>query len=71
MSSCRLTLPLLRTAGHAAIEFAQSACPNVKEYLPGYNDAEYLVDLVTEADLAGQADKMADHYAGWVNTRVP
>ncbi len=29
--------------GHAAIEFARSACPNVKEYLAGYNDAEYLV----------------------------
>ncbi|KAG2450267.1 hypothetical protein HYH02_004778 [Chlamydomonas schloesseri] len=49
--------------GHNAIEFAQSACPNVKEFLPGYNDAEYLVDLVTEADIAGHSDKFADHYA--------
>ncbi|EFJ44628.1 hypothetical protein VOLCADRAFT_95021 [Volvox carteri f. nagariensis] len=49
--------------GHSAIEFAQSGCPHPKEFLPGYNDAEYLVDLVTEADLAGESDKMADFYA--------
>lgn len=48
---------------HSAIEFAQSGCPNPKEYLSGYNDAEYLVDLVTEADLSGKSDCMADHYA--------
>ncbi|GLI65656.1 hypothetical protein VaNZ11_009256 [Volvox africanus] len=49
--------------GHSAIEFAQSGCPHPKEFLPGYNDAEYLVDMVTEADIAGQSDKMADFYA--------
>ncbi|KAG2493535.1 hypothetical protein HYH03_008349 [Edaphochlamys debaryana] len=49
--------------GHSAIEFAQSACPHVKGYLPGYNDAEYLVDLVTEADIAGQGEALTDHYA--------
>ncbi|KAG2482622.1 hypothetical protein HYH03_018464 [Edaphochlamys debaryana] len=48
--------------GHSAIEFARSACPHVKEYLPGYNDAEYLVDLVTEADQKGKSDDFADHY---------
>uniref|UniRef100_A0A7S0ULM3 ABC transporter domain-containing protein n=1 Tax=Polytomella parva TaxID=51329 RepID=A0A7S0ULM3_9CHLO len=48
---------------HGAIVFAQEACPNVKEYLPGYNDAEYLVDLVTEADRIGRAQDLADHYA--------
>ncbi|GFR47309.1 hypothetical protein Agub_g8996 [Astrephomene gubernaculifera] len=52
--------------GHSAIEFVQSACPNVKEYTPGYNDAEYLVDLVTEADIGGKSDLMADHYASSV-----
>ncbi|GLC33334.1 hypothetical protein PLESTB_000344800 [Pleodorina starrii] len=50
--------------GHSAIEFAQSGCSNPKEFLPGYNDAEYLVDMVTEADIAGQSDQLADHYAG-------
>ncbi|KXZ47828.1 hypothetical protein GPECTOR_32g440 [Gonium pectorale] len=50
--------------GHSAIDFARSACPNVKEFLPGYNDAEYLVDLITEADIAGKSDDMADHYVG-------
>ena len=50
-------------AGHGAIEFARSVCPDVKEYTAGYNDAEYLVDLVTEADHVGKGGDMAAFYA--------
>lgn len=30
----------------------------------GYNDAEYLVDLITEADRQGRGGELADHYDG-------
>ena len=49
--------------GHDAIGFARSVCPDVKEYVEGYNDAEYLVDLVTEADHMGKGGDMAAFYA--------
>ena len=49
--------------GHDAINFARSVCPDVKEYTAGYNDAEYLVDLLTEADHVGKGGDMTAFYA--------
>jgi len=46
-----------------AITFFQNSCPHVKEYLQGYNDAEYITDLVTEADRLGKGDSFAEAYA--------
>ncbi|MEW5308615.1 MAG: hypothetical protein WDW38_000559 [Sanguina aurantia] len=48
--------------GHSAIEFALAVAGDTKEYSPGYNDAEYLVDLITEADHMGRGHVFADHY---------
>uniref|UniRef100_A0A7S3VTN2 ABC transporter domain-containing protein n=1 Tax=Dunaliella tertiolecta TaxID=3047 RepID=A0A7S3VTN2_DUNTE len=44
------------------VTFAQEACPNLKEMEAGYNDAEFLVDLVTDGDRHGRGDRMADYY---------
>ena len=51
--------------GHGAIDFARSMCPDavVKEYHAGFNDAEYLVLLVTGADHADKGGDMAAFYA--------
>lgn len=43
--------------------FAQQACPTGKEFEKGYNEAEFLVDFVTDADRQGKGDALADHYA--------
>jgi len=45
-----------------ATSFAMSTCPKVKEMSDGYNDAEFLVDLVTEADRQGMGHEIADGY---------
>lgn len=42
--------------------FAREACPSVKEMSSGYNEAEFLVDFVTEADRQGRGADLADHY---------
>ena len=42
--------------------FALLSCPNVKEKTAGYNDAEFLVDLITEADHSGKGNAVADYY---------
>jgi len=49
-----------QTAG--AADFATMACPRVKEMTEGYNDAEFLVDLVTEADRQNRGGEVADAY---------
>eukprot|EP00798_Chlamydomonas_sp_ICE-L_P008106 gene8106-1352_t len=43
--------------------FAISICPDVKERSDGYNDAEFLVDLITEADRKGRGNEIAVGYA--------
>eukprot|EP00955_Chlamydomonas_euryale_P027378 288781-Chlamydomonas_euryale.AAC.1 len=45
-----------------ATSFAISKCPKVKEMSGGYNDAEFLVDLVTEADRQGKGNEIAEGY---------
>jgi len=45
-----------------ATAFAISNSPRVKEMTKGYNDAEFLVDLVTEADRQGMGDGIAEAY---------
>lgn len=49
--------------GCAALTFFQESCPHIKAYEKGYNDAEYLVDLITEADRFGKGHEFADAYA--------
>uniref|UniRef100_A0A7S3VU76 ABC transporter domain-containing protein n=1 Tax=Dunaliella tertiolecta TaxID=3047 RepID=A0A7S3VU76_DUNTE len=44
------------------LAFAQQACPNLKEMEAGYNDAEFLVDFVTDADRQGRGNVLADFY---------
>lgn len=48
--------------GHSMIEFVKSSAPDVKEYVAGCNDAEYVVDLITEADRLGKGEEFAAHY---------
>ncbi|GAX75671.1 hypothetical protein CEUSTIGMA_g3114.t1 [Chlamydomonas eustigma] len=45
-----------------AAAFAISITPKVKEMSAGYNEAEFLVDLVTEADRQGKGSEIADAY---------
>ena len=47
-----------------AIRFFTEVCPNVKEFTSGYNDAEYITDLITEADRMGRGGDFAQAYAG-------
>lgn len=42
--------------------FAQQACPGVNVRSLGYNDAEFIVDLMTECDLTGKGDQVANYY---------
>ncbi|GFH26288.1 ABC transporter domain-containing protein, partial [Haematococcus lacustris] len=47
---------------HGGLEFASSALTGVKEMSEGYNEAEFLVDFVTEADRQGKGEALAEHY---------
>ncbi|KAL6759459.1 P-loop containing nucleoside triphosphate hydrolase protein [Haematococcus lacustris] len=47
---------------HGGLEFANSALTGVKEMSEGYNEAEFLVDYVTEADRQGKGEALAEHY---------
>lgn len=44
-------------------DFARCGCSGVKEMTAGYNEAEFLVDFVTEADRQGRGSELAQHYA--------
>ena len=49
--------------GSPAIEYVKSSCPKLaKEEATIYNDAEWLVDLFTEADREGRGGDFADAY---------
>lgn len=48
--------------GTPALNFFSASCPHVKEYEAGYNDAEYIVDLITEADRFGKGPEFAQAY---------
>lgn len=43
--------------------FATSGCCGVKEMTAGYNEAEFLVDFITEADRQGRGSELAEHYS--------
>mmetsp|Transcript_15663 Transcript_15663/g.27086 ORF Transcript_15663/g.27086 Transcript_15663/m.27086 type:complete len:488 (-) Transcript_15663:808-2271(-) len=43
-------------------KFATSGCSGVKEMTAGYNEAEFLVDFVTEADRQNRGGELADYY---------
>lgn len=45
------------------LSFAQQACPDAREFEKGYNEAEFLVDFVTDADRQGKGSALADYYA--------
>ncbi|GAX73408.1 hypothetical protein CEUSTIGMA_g860.t1 [Chlamydomonas eustigma] len=47
----------------AIIMFFTTYSSNLKEFTPGYNNAEYITDLVTEADRMGKALELAEAYA--------
>eukprot|EP00195_Chlamydomonas_chlamydogama_P009759 CAMPEP_0202901782 /NCGR_PEP_ID=MMETSP1392-20130828/14649_1 /ASSEMBLY_ACC=CAM_ASM_000868 /TAXON_ID=225041 /ORGANISM="Chlamydomonas chlamydogama, Strain SAG 11-48b" /LENGTH=615 /DNA_ID=CAMNT_0049588397 /DNA_START=85 /DNA_END=1932 /DNA_ORIENTATION=+ len=49
-------------AAQGGARFAIEACPKVKQMSAGYNEAEFLVDLVTEADRQGKGAVIADNY---------
>lgn len=44
------------------LKFVQSVSPDMKEMEAGYNDAEFLVDWVTDADRQGRGDEMGENY---------
>lgn len=46
-----------------ALSYFHNSCPNIKEMTTGYNEAEWLVDLITEADRKGKGNLIADHWA--------
>lgn len=45
------------------VDFFNSVCPHVKDQIPGYNDAEYITDIVVEADRLGKGRDFSDAYA--------
>lgn len=52
--------------GESLLSFAKLAsasCPDAAPHIAGYNDAEWIVDLVTEADRRGQGADFAAFYA--------
>jgi hypothetical protein len=51
---------IIVAAGSAV--FATSVCKDVKVMEAGYNEAEFLVDFVTEADRKQRGGELADHY---------
>ena len=57
---------LIPLSSDDAIRFFTEVCPNVKEFTSGYNDAEYITDLITEADRMGRGGEYppAQAYAG-------
>ena len=55
---------LILLSSDDAIRFFTEVCPNVKEFTSGYNDAEYITDLITEADRMGRGGEFAQAYAG-------
>lgn len=49
--------------GKPALEYVRTQCPQIKEQSSGYgSDAEWLVDLFTEADRMGKGGEFADAY---------
>jgi hypothetical protein len=48
--------------GAPMTRFVHSAYPEVKAMTPGYNEAEWLVDMVTEADRQNQGPVFAEAY---------
>lgn len=46
-----------------AATFGIASCKGLKERTEGYNDAEFLIDLVTEADHSGKGSDVASYYA--------
>ena len=58
------SLPVPPTYTDEAIRFFTESCPHIKDYTAGYNDAEYITDMITEADRMGKGGDFVQAYAG-------
>ena len=52
------------------MQYFLTSCSSIKEKSADYNEAEWMVDVITEADRKGKGGMVADHWASSEHKKV-